>query len=60
MLQVESKISQRTVTSKGKRYAQYYIYLPKDLVNDSAFPFKSEDRVVVQIEDERLVIEKVK
>lgn len=59
MLQVESRISSRVVTAKGKKYAQLYIYLPKDLVKDSAFPFKSDDKVLVHIQNRRLVIEKM-
>lgn len=36
---------------------RHCIYLRSDLVNDSMFPFKAQDQVVVRIDDGRLVIE---
>jgi hypothetical protein len=36
------------------------IIIPADIAKDSTFPFKPPEKVLVRIEDERLVIEKVK
>jgi hypothetical protein len=37
-----------------------FIYLPSSLVLDSCFPFKMNDKVVIRIDGERLVVEKLK
>jgi hypothetical protein len=36
------------------------IYLPKDLVEDSSFPFRNADELEVEIVGEMLVIRRVK
>jgi hypothetical protein len=36
---------------------RHCIYLRSDLVNDSMFPFRADEQVVVRIDDGRLVIE---
>jgi len=36
------------------------LYIPSDIMVDSALPFKPPEKVKVRIEKERLVIEKVK
>lgn len=45
-------------TSKIAQYqgGRHCIYLRSDLVNDSQFPFKAHDEVVVTIDDGRLII----
>ena len=58
MLQAESKISERTVKSKEHEYQQYYIYLPKALTTDSAFPFNPNDKIILKIEGDNLIITK--
>jgi len=35
------------------------IYIPAGLINDSAFPFKLEDRLEIRIEGKRLIVERV-
>jgi len=37
-----------------------YIYISKDVANDSAFPFKKSEDVNVRIEGRKIIIEKVK
>ncbi|TXT63518.1 MAG: hypothetical protein BAJALOKI1v1_710013 [Promethearchaeota archaeon] len=44
--------------SVGKSYKSYWIYLPAQIVKDSAFPFDDEDQITVEIEDDHLVIKK--
>lgn len=47
--------------SKTKIYrvgSRHTIYLQKDLVNDSAFPFKPNEAITIKIEDGGLSIEK--
>ena len=39
---------------KGKMY----VYIPSSVRNDSQFPFKAGDKVVVSIKDNSLVVEK--
>jgi hypothetical protein len=45
-----------------RKDGKYLIYLPKDLAEDSMFPFKGEDSVHVKISfkigDDKLVIER--
>ena len=38
--------------------SRHTIYLRKDLVDDSAFPFKVGEPLIIRIEGEKLVIEK--
>jgi len=47
--------------AKSKIYkvgSRHTIYLQKELVNDSAFPFKPNEELFVRIEDNKLVVEK--
>lgn len=48
--------AETTIQQAGSRHT---IYLRKDLVNDSAFPFEPKQPLIVKIEGERLVIEKL-
>jgi len=50
------KIS-RIAHIKGQQTA--LVTVPADLVKDSAFPFKVPSRVLVSIDGERLIVEKV-
>jgi hypothetical protein len=36
------------------------LYIPSDLMVDSTLPFKPPEKVIVRIEDQRLIIEKLK
>ena len=46
-------------TKIQKAGSRHTIYLRKDLVNDSAFPFGPKQPLIVKIQGERLVIEKL-
>lgn len=48
-------------SAKVKLYgckSRHSINLPSDLVRDSAFPFKVNDRLIIKIENDKLIIEK--
>jgi hypothetical protein len=38
--------------------SRHSIYLSKDFVNDSAFPFKPNEKLIAKIENRKIVIEK--
>jgi len=46
-------------TKIQKAGSRHTIYLRKDLVMDSSFPFKPKEPLLIKIEGERLVIEKL-
>ncbi len=56
--EIESRIAHHKTKAKGKNYSQWLIYLPSHIANDSAFPFKANDRIIIKIIGDRLVIEK--
>ena len=33
------------------------LYIPADIVKDSSFPFQADERVLIQIEGRRLIVE---
>jgi hypothetical protein len=48
-------------SAKVKLYgckSRHSINLPSDLVRDSAFPFKVNDKLIIKIENDKLIIEK--
>ena len=57
MLEVKSKVTQRTVHAKGHEYKQLRIFIPQDLSKDSQFPFEPGQEVSLRIDDKRLIIE---
>ena len=36
-----------------------WVYIPKSVAEDSAFPFKKGDKVTIEIEDEKLIVKRV-
>ena len=46
-------------TKIHKAGSRHTIYLRKDLVMDSAFPFKPKEPLLIKIEGKRLLIEKL-
>lgn len=38
--------------------SRHSIYLPKDFINDSAFPFKPREKLIAKIENKKVIIEK--
>ncbi len=40
--------------------SRHTLYLQKDLVNDSAFPFKAGEQLTVRIDGNRLIITKAR
>jgi hypothetical protein len=59
MLESESKLINRPTETAGKKYDKYYIYIPTELAKDSAFPFKTNDKLKIKIDpkNKRLIIE---
>jgi hypothetical protein len=60
MLESESKLVNRPTQTGGKLYDKFYVYIPREVSKDSAFPFKPNDKVKVKIDtqNKRLIIEK--
>ena len=48
------------VVDRGSRYLKAFIYLPKEVASDTAFPFEIGEDVTVVIEGETLIIKKFK
>jgi len=61
MLESESKLVNRPTQTAGKSYDKFYVYIPTEVAKDSAFPFKTNEKVKVRIdvENNRLVIERI-
>jgi hypothetical protein len=61
MLESESKLVNRPTQTGGKMYDKFYVYIPREVSKDSAFPFKANQKLKVRIdvENRRLVIEKL-
>ncbi len=61
MLESESKLVNRPTQTAGKLYDKFYVYVPTEVAKDSAFPFKSDEKVRVKIDvkNKRLIIEKL-
>jgi hypothetical protein len=61
MLEAESKLVNRPTKTGKKEYPKFFVYLPSAIMNDSAFPFKVDDRLKVTIDpvNKRLIVEKV-
>jgi hypothetical protein len=65
ILQIESRCQRLVSNGKGRLFkrkdGKYLVYLPKDLAEDSIFPFKGSDSVFVKITfklgDNKLLVE---
>ena len=65
ILQIESRCQRLVSNGKGRLFkrkdGKYLVYLPKDLAEDSVFPFKGSDSIFVKITfklgDNRLLVE---
>ena len=68
ILQIESRCQHLVSDGRGRLFkrkdGKYLVYLPKDLAEDSMFPFKGSDSVFVKIVfklgENKLVVEKWK
>jgi len=56
----ESKLVNRPTQTGGKMYDKFYVYIPREVSNDPAFPFKLGQKLKARsdTENKRLVIEK--
>jgi hypothetical protein len=55
-----ARINVKTIKSKGHRYTQRWVYLPADLVDSGKFPFRDREKVLLVIEGERVIIQKLR
>lgn len=54
------RVVDRPTITGGKRYAKIFVYIPSQVANDTAFPFKIGTKVEVEIKGKTLVIRKAK
>lgn len=54
-----SFINRRTKTGK-RLYDRFFIYIPTEVARDGTFPFKEGDKLIIRIQEDRLLIEKSK
>ena len=65
ILQIESRCQRLVSNGKGRLFkrkdGKYLVYLPKDLAEDSVFPFKGSDSIFVKLTfklgDDKLLVE---
>ena len=65
ILQIESRCQRLVSNGKGRLFkrkdGKYPVYLPKDLAEDSVFPFKGSDSIFVKLTfklgDDKLLVE---
>ena len=60
MIEGIGKVINRPTKTGGKTYDKYFIYIPASVAKDSAFPFSPGEKVIVRIEGNKLIIEKLK
>lgn len=60
MIEADGKLINRPTQTGGKTYDKFFIYVPIEVARDSAFPFKTNERIKVKIDitNKRLIIEK--
>lgn len=57
-----SKITRRMskLPGRGAKYVQWWLYIPPQVAEHRSFPFQEGEDVVVAVEGERVVIEKLR
>jgi hypothetical protein len=53
-------INVKKITAKGHQYRQRWIYLPSRLIESGQFPFRDGEQVLLVIDGDRVVIEKLR
>ena len=59
MIEGIGKVINRPTKTGSKTYDKYFIYIPTSVAKDSAFPFKPGEKVIIRIEGNKLIIEKM-
>jgi hypothetical protein len=59
MLEGPVKFTDRKTKTKGKRYFQLVLYIPKAIAQDSQFPFTPGEVALLKIEGEKVVLSKI-
>lgn len=54
-----AKINVKTIRSKGHEYIQRWLYFPADLIDSGKFPFQDDEKVLLVIEGDRVIIQKL-
>ncbi|MHA1267605.1 MAG: AMP-binding protein [Candidatus Helarchaeota archaeon] len=52
----EKPIGKLAIKKSGKGYESVWLYLPREITKDPAFPFKNNDKVYVEIKDGKLIV----
>jgi len=52
------EVSCKIYVRKSKYQTSYFFYIPKSLLQDSAFPFSIDDELVMKIDGTKIIIEK--
>jgi len=60
MREGKGRFINRPTRTGGRIYDKFFIYIPTEVARDGTFPFKEGDEVTIRIDDERLIIEKLK
>ena len=60
VLEGKGKFINRRTRTANKDYDRFFIYVPVEVARDSAFPFKSNELVMVKVDKgkQRIVVEK--
>lgn len=56
MLEGKGRVINRPTKTAGKEYDKFFIYLPTNLVRDSAFPFKIGEMTTIRIDPEKGIL----
>jgi hypothetical protein len=55
-----TKINVKRITAKNHEYIQRWLYIPSRLVESGKFPFSDNEQVLLVIEGNRVIIEKLR
>jgi hypothetical protein len=60
MIEGIGKMINRPTQTGGKTYDKFFIYVPIEVARDTAFPFKTNEKLKIKIdvENRRLIIDK--
>ena len=62
VLKGKGKFINRPTVTGGKKYDKYFVYIPTKVANDSQFPFKQGDTVMIKVDPKqsKVILEKAK
>ena len=59
MREGKGRFINRPTRTGGRTYDKFFIYIPTEVARDGTFPFKEGEEIIIRIDDERLIIEKL-